>query len=105
VLTFWGIPNVGKDSASTVVPLVPPWYHDVIVDGMIADIFASAYGEQNAKTLKAIKDYELGIEDMIMRPSFTGKVDSQLVSREEAIRSTGTIVSPQWGPMNIPPST
>lgn len=102
VLTFWGMPNPGKDSAIDAVPLIPPWYHDVIVDGMVMDIFAKSYGEQNLKTVAAKEDYEAGIVDMIMRPQYTGKLNSQLITNESAVRSTPGRAQ-DIGAINIPP--
>ncbi len=102
VLTFWGMPNPPKDSSNDNVPLIPPWYHDVIVDGLIYDIFAASYGEQNSKTIKSLKDYEDGIVDMIMRPQYTGKINSQLISNESAVRSTPGRAQ-DLGAINIPP--
>lgn len=102
VLTFWGMPNPPKDSSNDQVPLIPPWYHDVVVDGLIYDIFAASYGEQNSKTVKSLKDYEDGIVDMIMRPQYTGKINSQLISNESVVRSTPGRAQ-DIGAINVPP--
>ena len=87
-LMFWAMPDVAQDSASDVVPLVPPWYHQVIIDGMIYDIFAKSYGEQNGKTVIAKNDYDNGVQNMIMRPQYTSKAASSLIVNESSTRST-----------------
>lgn len=101
ILVFWAMPAPATDSASTVVPLIPPHYHDVIVDGMRMDVFADSYGENNQKTIKALKDYEEGLVDMIMRPQFSSQIATQFISVESVVRSTPGLAD-VFAPMNIP---
>ena len=84
----WGMPNPATDSASDDVPLIPSWGHDTIVDGMRVQIFSQVYGDGHAKTNKAVKDFEKGMEDLAMRIKFDPNYARQLAVNGEAIRST-----------------
>lgn len=84
----WGMPNPATDSASDVVPLIPPWGHNTIVEGMSARIFRFAYGSRNEKTTDAIAAYEQGIQDLAQRRKFDPNYRSQLSLAESAVRST-----------------
>jgi hypothetical protein len=84
----WGMPNPATDSANDKVPLIPPWGHNTIVDGICREIFAFAYGEDHPRTLYREKKYELGLQDLMMRKQFDPNYRSQLSLSESAIQST-----------------
>lgn len=87
-LTGWGMPNPASDSTSDAVPLIPPWGHNTIVEGLKAKIFGYVYGEEHAKTVNSEKKYEMAILDLQSRPKFDPNYRSQLSLAEDAVRST-----------------
>ena len=84
----WAMPNPASDSASDVVPLIPPWGHNAIVEGMKSEIFDFVYGADNPRALSALKRYEQAIQDLAQRKQFDPNYRSQLVLTEDAVRST-----------------
>lgn len=84
----WGMPNPASDSTNDVVPLIPAWGHNTILEGMKWMIFDWAYGEDNAKTISAAKRYEQGIQDLAQRKKFDPNYRLQLALQEDAVRST-----------------
>ncbi len=84
----WAMPSPATDSASDVVPLIPPWGHNTIVEGMNAKIFRFAYGSKNEKATDAQTAYELGIQDLESKRQFDPNYKLQLSLREGAVRST-----------------
>lgn len=84
----WGMPNPASDSANDGVPLIPPWGHNAIVEGLLTRIFGFVYGDEHPKTMRAQKAYEQGIADLEMRPKFDPNYRSQLSLAEDAVRST-----------------
>jgi hypothetical protein len=84
----WAMPNPTTDSASDTVPLIPPWGHNTIVEGMNAKIFRFAYGSKNEKTTDAQAAYELGIQDLESKRQFDPNYRLQLSLSESAVRST-----------------
>lgn len=87
-MIYWAMPNPKSDTTATGVPVIPPWGHNVIVSGMNAKIFKFAYGSRNEKTLDAIAEYEQGIQDLQMRKDFDPNKRQQLITGEDAVRST-----------------
>jgi hypothetical protein len=87
-ISGWAMPNPASDSASDAVPLIPTWGHNTIVSGMTAKIFKFAYGSKNEKTLDAIAEYELGLQDLMSKKQFDPNYRSQLSLAEDAVRST-----------------
>jgi len=84
----WAMPNPATDSASDVVPLIPPWGHNTIVAGMNAKIFKFAYGTKNEKTIDAMQEYEQGLQDLMSKRQFDPNYRLQLSLQEDAVRST-----------------
>lgn len=92
-ITFWAMPNLGKETSSNTVPIIPPWHHNIIVEGMEARINKRVYGSNDSRYVTAAQSYEASIETMMMRPQFTASYDRQFVTSEDAVRST-TRISP-----------
>lgn len=84
----WAMPNPATDSATTTVPLIPPWGHNTIVSGMNAKIFKFAYGSKNEKTLDAMAEYEQAIQDLESKKQFDPNYRLQMTLNEHAVRST-----------------
>ena len=84
----WAMPNPNADTTNQDVPLIPAWGHNTIVAGMNAKIFKFAYGSKNEKTLDAIAEYEQGLQDLMSKKQFDPNYRSQLISTEDAVRST-----------------
>ena len=84
----WGMPNPDSDDTSDAVPLIPPWGHNTIVDGMKSYLFEWSYGVDHSRTLGAVKRYEQGIQDLAIRKQFDPNYRSQLSLSEDAVRST-----------------
>ena len=87
-VTAWMMPNPASDTTSDTVPLVPPWLHRAIVHGMEKYIWRVVYGQEDPKTLTAQAAYDKAIIQAQMRPRFTTQFTSQLISSEDAVRST-----------------
>lgn len=89
-LDGWAMPNpASTDSSSDAVPLIPPWGHNAIVEGMIAYVWENAYGARDARTLDYKNRYEQSILNLQMRPQFTTDNTQQVInSSDSAIRST-----------------
>lgn len=84
----WGMPNPPSDSANDAVPLIPPWGHNTIVEGMKAYLFDFAYGADNPKALGAHSNYEKAIQDLASRRYPDPNYKLQLALSESAVRST-----------------
>lgn len=80
----WGMANPASDSSTDTVPLIPPWGHNTIVAGMNAKIFKFAYGSKNEKTLDAMAEYELGLQDLQQRRQFDPNYKLQMNLQEDA---------------------
>jgi hypothetical protein len=87
-LAGWAMPNPPNIPVSDVVPLIPTYHHNVIVSGMNAKIFKFAYGSKNDKTMDAIAEYELGLQDIMAKKQFDPNYRNQLSFAESAVRST-----------------
>lgn len=84
----WAMPNPASDSSVQTVPLIPPWGHNTIVDGMKSFLFEWTYGVDHPRTTGARNRYEQGIQDLQMRKQFDPNYRSQLSLAEDAVRST-----------------
>lgn len=84
----WAMPNPPSDNSSDVVPLIPAYAHNTIVQGLVAKVFRWAYGSTNSKTMDAVGEYEQGLQDLMQRKQFDPNYKSQLSLREHAVRST-----------------
>lgn len=87
-MIFWAMPDPATDSVNDAVPLIPTWGHNAIVSGMNAKIFKFAYGSKNEKTIDAIAEYELALQDLMSKKQFDPNYRSQLNLTEDAVRST-----------------
>lgn len=89
-LTFWAMPIINTDQSSNTIPLIPPFYHNTIVEGMEARINKRVYGPDDKRYLDAQASYEASILKMAMRPQFATGVSRQWVSSDSnaAIQST-----------------
>ncbi|TAL45055.1 MAG: hypothetical protein EPN91_03170 [Salinibacterium sp.] len=87
-MNCWAMPNPATDSSSETVPLIPPWGHNTIVEGMAAYIWESMYGLRDPKTVDYKKRYEDSIINLQARPRFSTDYVQTLTSSEDAIRST-----------------
>lgn len=87
-LVGWGMPNPATDSTNDAVPMIPAWGHNAIVSGLCAKIFRFAYGSKNDKTIDALQEYELGIQDLASKRQFDPNYRLQLSLGEDAVRST-----------------
>lgn len=83
-MTFWAMPNLNKDDASNSVPVIPPWHHNIIVEGMEARINRRVYGPSDKRYLNSAASYEASIETMMMRPQFTSNFQRQWVSNDDS---------------------
>jgi hypothetical protein len=84
----WGMPNPPSDSTLDAVPLIPPWGHNTIVEGMKAYLFDFAYGADNPKAMGAHSNYERAIQDLASRRQPDPNYRLQLALAEDAVRST-----------------
>jgi hypothetical protein len=87
-LVFWAMPNPASDSTNDIVPLIPAWGHNAIVEGMKAYIFEFAYGAENPKAVRATERYEQAVQDLMSKKQFDPNYRSQLSLSEDAVRST-----------------
>jgi hypothetical protein len=84
----WGMPNPGSDSSNDKVPLIPPWGHNAVVEGMKWQIFEFSYGADSPKALGAKARYEQAIQDLQQRKQFDPNYRLQMALSEDAVRST-----------------
>ena len=82
------MPNPASDSANDNVPLIPPWGHNAIVEGMKAYIFDWAYGADNPKAVRAANRYEGAIADLAQRKQPDPNYRLQMALQEDSVRST-----------------
>jgi hypothetical protein len=88
-LTFWAIPNFADDSSTNVVPLIPPWHHYTVAEGIAADVMELRYGAQDVKAATLRKRFDNGLIDMQMRPRYTTDYTQQFQNvNDPAVRST-----------------
>ena len=84
----WGMPDPPSESTLDTVPLIPPWGHNTIVEGMKAYLFDFAYGADHPKALGAHANYDKAIQDLAARRQPDPHYRLQLASSEAAVRST-----------------
>lgn len=90
----WAMPNPASDSTNDTVPLIPPWGHNAILEGMKAMIFDFIYGFDNPKTISAQTRYEKSIQDLAQRKQFDPNYKLQLsLSDDQSGAMTGAIRS------------
>ena len=82
------MPNPATNSSIETVPLIPPWGHNAIVEGVTAYIWESLYGLRDQKTVDYKRRYEDSIMNLQARPRFSTDYVQTLTSNESAIRST-----------------
>lgn len=87
-MSFWAMPSFADDSTNTIVPMVPAWHHNAIVECMAAQIFENVYGLQDVKTMTMQSRYQKTLTDMQMRPEFTTDYVQTLATQEDAVQST-----------------
>lgn len=66
-LHYWAIPNPSTDTSDDTVPLVPPIYHAVIADAMVADICEQLFGSESTRYLAAKARYDKGLMEASRR--------------------------------------
>lgn len=88
-ITFWGMPNLAKETTSDVVPLVPPWYHNILVEGLESRINKRVYGADDTRYIDSKETYEQSILTMMMRPQFTTNYSRRWVDDSSAVDGTG----------------
>lgn len=86
-MTFWAMPNLAKETSSDQVPIIPPFYHDCIVNGMEARVNRRVYGPKDARYVDSAAAYEACILNMMMRPQFTPNYSRQWV--DDSSRRSG----------------
>lgn len=79
-MTFWAMPIIDKDTASNVIPLIPPFYHNVLVEGLEARINKRVYGPNDSRFLGAQQAYETSILLMSQRPQYTTNYNKQWIN-------------------------
>jgi len=79
-MTFWAIPMISKDQSSNTIPLIPPFYHNAIVEGLEARINRRVYGPNDSRFVGAQQAYEASILTMTMRPQFTSNFNKQWIN-------------------------
>ena len=90
----WGMPNPASDTTNDVVPMIPPYGHNAIVEGIKAYIFEYVYGVDSPKAIGAMKRYEQAIQDLAQKRQFDPNYKLQLSWQGDddpaggAIRST-----------------
>lgn len=96
-MTFWAMPmasSTGDISVeSNTIPLIPPFYHDAVVNGLEARINKRVWGPKDSRYISAKADYEACILNMTMRPQYTSNFSRQWTSTDDstqggAIQST-----------------
>lgn len=97
-MTFFGMPMPAStsdtiDAASNEIPLIPPFYHDALVNGLCARINRRVWGANDSRYLDDKASYEECIMRMMMREQFTSNVQKQWTSLDDgtlngAIQST-----------------
>lgn len=78
-MMFWAMPNLAKENASDTVPIIPPFYHNIVVEGMEARVNKRVYGADDSRYIDAKESYEQSILTMMMRPQFTPNYSRQWV--------------------------
>lgn len=94
-MTFFGMPMPASvsdtiDTSSNEIPLIPPFYHDAVVNGLCARINRRVWGANDSRYLDDKASYEECILRMMMREQFTSNVQKQWTSTDSrvAVQST-----------------
>lgn len=94
-MTFFGMPMPASvsdtiDVASNEIPLIPPFYHDAVVNGLCARINRRVWGPNDSRYQDDKASYEECILRMMMREQFTSNVQKQWTSTDSqvAVQST-----------------
>jgi hypothetical protein len=88
-MNFWVMPNLAKETVSDTVPIIPPFYHNIIVEGMEARVDKRVYGANDSRYIDAKESYEQSILTMMMRAQFTPNYTRQWVDDSSARDGTG----------------
>lgn len=91
-MTFWAMPNLAKETTSGAVPVIPPFYHDCIVNGMEARVNRRVYGPKDARYVDSAAAYEACIMNMMMRPQFTPNYNRQWIDDSQGVSNGGGAV-------------
>lgn len=83
-MTFWAMPIISKDQSSNTIPLIPPFYHDAVVNGMEARVQKRVWGANDSRYRNAAESYEACILNMTMRPQFTSNFSKQWTTQDDA---------------------
>lgn len=89
-MTFWAMPMVNTDQSSNTIPLIPPFYHNTIVEGIEARINKRVYGPNDSRYTDSVNTYEASLLKMAMRPQFTTNLERQWITNDSSsiIQST-----------------
>lgn len=83
-MTFYAMPIISKDQSSNVIPLIPPFYHDAVVNGMEARVNKRVYGPNDVRYKDSKASFEECILRMMMRPQFTSNIQKQWTTQDDA---------------------
>lgn len=88
-MTFFGMPMPAStsdtiDTSSNEIPLIPPFYHDAVVNGLCARVNRRVWGPNDSRYLDDKASYEECIMRMMMREQFTSNVQKQWTSLDDA---------------------
>lgn len=89
-MTFWAMPIINTDQSVNTIPLIPPFYHNAIVEGMESRICKRVYGADDRRYLDSQASYEASILKMAMRPQFTTGISRQWVSSDSNAATQST---------------
>lgn len=87
-IVAWMTASPATDSASDVVPLIPPRFHRGIVHGMEKYIWRAAYGQEDPRTVTAQMMFDKVVNQAQIRARFTTNYTQQLISGEDSVQST-----------------
>lgn len=88
-LSCWLMPNLSKETSDDTVPLIPPFYHNIIVEGLEMRINKRVYGANDTRYRDSLETYNASILSMMMRPQFTSNYSRQWVTDETYVDGTG----------------
>lgn len=88
-MTFFAMPMPSSisdtiDASSNEIPLIPPFYHDAVVNGLCARVNKRVWGANDSRYLDDKSAYEECIAKMMMRQQFTSNVTKQWTSQDDA---------------------
>src|SRR5579872_679429 len=91
-MSFWAMPNLATDDSSNVVPVIPPFYHNIIVEGMEMRINKRVYGPNDSRYKDSQMTYESSIATMMMRAQFTPNYTRQWIDDSQGVMNGGGAV-------------